>query len=69
MLISPIGFMEKPEGFDISRIEVRPFQDQNGREVPIKGPPQSALRFMWPIMFSRKISPFWASRKAGKLVT
>jgi hypothetical protein len=31
--------MEKPEGFDISRIEVRPFRDKNGQEVPIKGPP------------------------------
>ena len=38
-LISPVGFSEKPKDFDIKRIEVVPFFDENGNEILNKGPP------------------------------
>jgi len=38
MLISSIGLMEKPELFDIGRMEVHPIIDAQGKDVPNKGP-------------------------------
>lgn len=69
MLISSIGLMEKPELFDISRMEVHPLKDAQGRDVPNKGPAQIHLRYAWSTMFSKKISPFSIARKAGKTLT
>ena len=50
-LVSPIGFMKKPENFDISRLQVVKLLDANGKKVPNKGPPGYALRKVWPYAF------------------
>jgi cardiolipin-specific phospholipase len=39
ILLSPVGFTQKPDNFDIGRIEVIDVFDDNGRKIPNKGPP------------------------------
>jgi hypothetical protein len=69
MLISSIGLMEKPENFDIGRMEVIPMIDADGNEIKNKGPGQIHLRYMWTSIFERKISPFSFGMKFGKTIT
>lgn len=39
LLLSPVGYMQKPEDFDLKRVEVITVYDENGEKVRNKGPP------------------------------
>lgn len=39
ILLSPVGYTEKPENFDIKRVKVINLKDENGRKIPNMGPP------------------------------
>lgn len=39
LMLSPIGFIEQPDNFDIKRMEVVTIYDENGRKLANKGPP------------------------------
>ena len=68
-LISPIGFMQKPDDFDIKRMEVVPLYDKEGAAVSNKGPSTWHIRYCWDTMFTRKLSITMLGQKAGKTIT
>ena len=68
-MLSPVGYTQKPEDFDIKRIEVINVFDDDGRKVPNKGPPQFAMRTFWPYLRENRIKAESVTRKFGKTLT
>jgi len=62
MLISPVGFTYKPEGYSLEKMKLKAKKDENGEDIKRVGPPAFVSKLI-PSIWSRRVSPFYVARK------